>query len=273
MYYHVLLEAREKNIVDSDIENLNEIIEDLIIPYLKKEKIHFKGYFIEHSEIKRIVIKESNQSTKDIAEYENANMPEGLIWVVTTNSIVEDDSYDLKIITKKVFKMAEEKMNIILSKNQSKNEVIDADYNKIFIVHGRDISAKTEVARFVEKLNLTPVILHEQASANMTIIEKIESYSNVGYGLVLYTPCDIGGLNDESNELKLRARQNVVFEHGYLMGKLGRNRILALVKEKVEIPNDISGVAYVEMDDAHAWEVTIAKELRHLGYSIDMNNL
>jgi len=32
-------------------------------------------------------------------------------------------------------------------------------------------------------------------------------------------------------ELKPRARQNVVFEHGYLMGKIGRKNVCALVKD------------------------------------------
>ena len=33
--------------------------------------------------------------------------------------------------------------------------------DKIFIVHGHDNGLKNEVARFLEKLKLTPIILHE----------------------------------------------------------------------------------------------------------------
>lgn len=273
MYYHALVSVEDKNIIETDYENLNEIIDDLIIPYLKSERVHFKGYFIDSKGIQRIVIKESEVTTKERAKYENDHMSEGLIWYVSNTDIVEDDSYGLNVITKKVFNMAQEKMKILNNDENRSTDKMNVDMNKVFIVHGRDNLAKTEVARFIEKLGLTPIILHEQASANMTIIEKIESYSNVGYGLVLYTPCDIGALNDGNNEFKPRARQNVVFEHGYLIGKLGRERVSALVKGVVEIPNDISGIVYTNMDDAHAWEYAIAKELRHLGYDIDMNKL
>lgn len=143
--------------------------------------------------------------------------------------------------------------------------------NKIFIVHGRDDHAKTEVARFVEKLGFQAIILHEQASGGNTIIEKIEEHTDVGFSIVLYTPCDRGGI--EGGTQKSRARQNVVFEHGYLMGKLGRNRVCALVKDEVETPNDISGIVYTPLDQSGAWHIAVAKELHNAGYSVDMNKI
>lgn len=145
----------------------------------------------------------------------------------------------------------------------------DLDLTKVFIIHGHDALLKTEVARFIEKLGLEPIILHEQASSGKTIIEKIEEYSNVGFGIALYTPCDIGSQNIENKKLNPRARQNVVFEHGFLMGKIGRQNVCALVKGKIEKPNDISGVVYISTEDG--WQLDLAKEMRNSGYQIDMN--
>lgn len=146
------------------------------------------------------------------------------------------------------------------------------DYTKVFIVHGRDNAAKQEVARFVERLGLKAIILHEQVSRSHTIIEKIEENSNVGYAIVIYTPCDEGRLKGET-EFNSRARQNVVFEHGFLMGKIGRQNVCALVKGDVETPNDISGVVYENMDGSGAWKLSVAKELKAAGYKIDINNI
>lgn len=142
--------------------------------------------------------------------------------------------------------------------------------NKIFIVHGRDNESKLELARYLEKINLEPIILHEQVNRGKTIIEKIEEYTDVNYGVVLYTACDIGGLNDGKNELKERARQNVIFEHGLLIGKIGRNNVSALVKGNIEKPNDIAGVVYMDMN-SDSWKIDLAKELKHAGYEIDFN--
>jgi len=150
---------------------------------------------------------------------------------------------------------------------------IELDKSQVFIVHGHDDVAKTKTARFVEKLGFEAIILHEQASSSKTIIEKIEEYSNVGFGIILYTPCDIGGKQIVNPDLKSRARQNVVFEHGFLIGKIGRSNVCALVKGDIETPNDISGVVYVPMDEADAWRYTIARELKKAGYDCDMNKI
>jgi len=142
--------------------------------------------------------------------------------------------------------------------------------DKVFIVHGRDNEAKQEVARFIETIGLTPIILHEQASGGKTIIEKIEHYSDeAGFAIVLYTACDRGrGAHETKIPARQRARQNVVFEHGYLMAKLGRENVCALVKGEIETPNDISGVVYVAHDVAGAWKTEVAKELKVSGYQV-----
>nr|WP_320191635.1 nucleotide-binding protein [uncultured Desulfobacter sp.] len=141
---------------------------------------------------------------------------------------------------------------------------------EVFIVHGHDNSAKQEVARFIEKIGLNAIILHEKASSGMTIIEKIEHYSsNADFAIVLYTPCDLGRLaTDTKVQPKSRARQNVIFEHGYLMAKLGRKNVCALVKGDIETPNDISGVVYVQLDNAGAWKMELIKELKACDYNV-----
>lgn len=139
--------------------------------------------------------------------------------------------------------------------------------SQVFIVHGHDDIAKLDMARFVRELGLEPIILHMQASSGRTIIEKIEYYSNVGFGIVLYTPCDIGAKVGELTAA-YRARQNVVFEHGYLIGRLGRSRVAAVVKGQVETPNDISGVVYVSMDQNETWKEDLKNEMRAIGYPV-----
>lgn len=139
---------------------------------------------------------------------------------------------------------------------------------KVFIVHGRNNEVKQEVSRFIERQGIETIVLHEQASSGMTIIEKIEHYSNdADFALVLYTACDHGrGAHETKIPPKNRARQNVVFEHGYLMAKLGRENVCALVQGEIETPNDISGVVYVSLDPFGAWKLEVLKELKACGY-------
>lgn len=145
--------------------------------------------------------------------------------------------------------------------------VSGSNSDRVFIVHGHDEIAKLDVAAFIRSLGLEPIILHQQANAGMTIIEKIEHYSDVGFGVVLYTPCDTGE-KVGSMRPSYRARQNVVFEHGYLIAKLGRDRVTPLVKGAVETPNDISGIVYVPMTSTEDWKVELKRELRNAGYAV-----
>lgn len=163
-----------------------------------------------------------------------------------------------------------ETINLAQSLQSSSKPPIARNKRKVFIVHGRDNAAKQEIARFIEQLGLEAIILHEQANAGMTIIEKIEHYSNdADFALILYTPCDKGRGSHESHlPPKDRARQNVVFEHGYLMAKLGRENVCSLVKGNIEKPNDISGVVYTPLDDLGAWKTEVARELQSCDYKI-----
>ena len=143
--------------------------------------------------------------------------------------------------------------------------------NKIFIVHGRDDGAKNMVARFLEKLNLQPVILAEIPGRGRTIIEKFEQHSQVGYAIVLLTPDDAGSLQGDENDPKPRARQNVIFELGFFIGRLGRARVCALTKGDVEIPSDYAGIEYIPFNDADGWRLKLIQELKSGGFEIDAN--
>ncbi|RRD01867.1 TIR domain-containing protein [Prevotella sp. OH937_COT-195] len=154
---------------------------------------------------------------------------------------------------------------------KSRSKVKSSYSNRVFVVHGRDNEKKEACARVLEHLGFEAIILHEQANRGKTIIEKFEDYSDVGFAVILMTPDDVGGLKGQ--EQKDRARQNVVFELGYFIGKFGRNRVMALGDGDIEIPTDISGVVYTALDPQCFWKFALAKELKEAGYEVDMNSL
>lgn len=138
--------------------------------------------------------------------------------------------------------------------------------NRVFLVHGHNNEVLQETARFLEKLKLDVVVLREQPNQGRTVIEKFEDYADVGFAVVLLTPDDVGG--ESSSELQGRARQNVIFELGYFLAKLGRDRVCVLHVPTLEIPSDYP-VLYVPFDDN--WRLALAKEMRAARLDIDMN--
>lgn len=143
---------------------------------------------------------------------------------------------------------------------------------KVFLVHGHDESAREGTARFLEKLGLEAIILHEQPNAGRTIIEKVEKFAEVAFAVVLLTPDDVGGTANNPQVLKPRSRQNVILELGYFLGKLGRAHVAALLKGDVEKPSDYDGVVYISMDSGGAWKLQLARELKTAGLDIDLND-
>lgn len=142
---------------------------------------------------------------------------------------------------------------------------------KIFIVHGHDDGARETVARFLERIGLEPVILHEQANQGRTIIEKVVAHSDVGFAVVLLTPDDEGCA--KGGKLEPRARQNVLLELGYFIGRLGRDKVCALKRGTLEIPSDFAGVVWEAMDSNGGWKQALARELEAAGHSIDWNKV
>ena len=144
--------------------------------------------------------------------------------------------------------------------------------NEVFVVHGRDEGVKNTVARFLENLGLRPVVLAEQPSRGLTIIEKFERHAQVAFAVVLLTEDDVGSLRSET-ERRPRARQNVIFELGFFIGRLDRGRVCALTKDDPEIPSDYAGVSYIPIDEAGGWQMNLMKELKAAGFNVDANRV
>jgi predicted nucleotide-binding protein len=148
----------------------------------------------------------------------------------------------------------------------------ELDLSKVFVVHGHDRASKAEVAGFIRKLGFEPVILHERPNKGRTLITKFrEEAIGAGFAVVLMTPDDLGKAEAAAN-LNPRERQNVVFELGYFVGKLGPEHVAALIEGNIEIPSDFDGVVYIPLDQAD-WQTKLGIELQEAGYEIDWNKV
>ena len=145
--------------------------------------------------------------------------------------------------------------------------------NRVFIVHGHDGTPREAVARFVERIGLEPLILHDMPNAGRTIFTKFqEEAGGAGYAVVLLTPDDVGRSKREEN-LQDRARQNVILELGFFIGKLGPERVAAIVRGDVELPSDFDGVVYIRFEDNDSWKLHLGRELQAAGYEVDWNRV
>lgn len=174
----------------------------------------------------------------------------------------------------------------VVETEQQKEEPIQnkIDKKKVFVVHGHNSALRVEVARTIEQLGLQAIILLEQEDFGNTIIEKFEANaSDIGFAVVLITGDDLAvskkDLEREQKETdfkatyRSRARQNVIFEMGYFIGKLDRAHVFELMEDGVEGPGDLSGVLYTAVDEEGMWKVKLAKRLKAVGYSVNLEKI
>jgi predicted nucleotide-binding protein len=162
-----------------------------------------------------------------------------------------------------------------LASAQPKGEALanaSGESRRVFVVQGHDEGAREAVARFIERIGLEPIILHERPNKGRTLITKFrEEAMGAAFAAVLMTPDDRGAKAGEPTT-QPRARQNVVFELGFFIGRFGPERVAALIKGNVEPPSDFEGVVYINLDDT-GWKQELAKELEAAGFEVDWNKV
>lgn len=150
-----------------------------------------------------------------------------------------------------------------------------ATKSKVFVVHGHNRSIKTEVENFVLRSNRDPVVLSDRSQPGENLIDELHQKSkDVKLAIVVATADDVGrGTNEPESVLHYRMRQNVMFEFGYFINKLGKGMVFVLHEMGVEIPSDYNGVIYIPYDENGAWKVKLAKAMTLVGYSTKIEDV
>lgn len=145
---------------------------------------------------------------------------------------------------------------------------------KVFVVYGHDNEARDQLELMLLRMNIKPVILGNMAPDGKTIIEALIANTDVPYAVILLTPDDQGHIANKSDEIKFRARQNVVLEMGMFLSKLGRERVAILHKGNLELPSDINGLIYIPFNNSvQEAKNKLAASLQKAGFFIDIEHL
>ena len=275
-YYHVRITTKSNRGNDELKLDLlkKQLTERFLIPYENGTVIIVNGKSIEPDDIERIKINRTNVDSSRLLPQIIAERSENVVMVpISDEWFVTDKGADITdelILGPPGYKKSDD-----VNDSNGKRVVDIPENNKIFVVHGHDGDMKQTVARTLEKLGLEPVILHEQPNRGRAIIEKFEDYSEaISFAIILLSPDDKGcEANNFPEYAKLRARQNVILELGYFIGKLGRTKVLVLFKDEpdFEHPSDFVGVLYTPF--TNGWELEMVRELQSCGYDVDANRL
>lgn len=249
----------------NDIERLKDVIDDIDNLIDAKVDSSSNSFKIWKTKAERVVINIFGENS-----FEHKKFKSTLFCLCAFTFSTPDEEFvkackeDLEM-TKGIFLSYLEELE-----NNNRESFDEKKYDSIFIVHGHDGELKLEVDKLIKGQGIEAVVLSDQVNGGRTIIEKfVEESSRCSAAIILMT-ADDEAKEKESNEYKYRARQNVIFEAGYFIGMIGRNRVIIIVEKGVDIPSDLQGVVYTSKTD---WKLEVLKELKRIGFSIDANKL
>jgi predicted nucleotide-binding protein len=264
IYYHVVIKTVSDPSNEEREVNLSKerVYEQFVDPYETGEPLFINGKTMEFNNIQRIKAFSSKQQRSQ------AQFPPDI------ENYMSYYGYGLTDVTTQFFKRAYgcRKVN---SQVTQMNPGIKS--KKIFVVHGHGNEMLHYVARILFLLDLKPIILREQANQGKTIIEKFEEIADgASFAVVLASPDDLCYEKDQKPDTAMfRARQNVILELGFFIGKLGRSNVVTLIKtdKNFEFPSDYGGIVHLLYDDHGNWRFDLVRELRAAGYDVNANKL
>lgn len=269
MYYHVKLvlkaEGKDRRKVVSEWDlTWAQLIERMAYPSVQSQPFFCGGFLVKPSRIEKIQFGETDERAEDsLKKAETWRIASGVLGVVHSDvfSVARD------VTREALEEVSPDKLLNEGSGRSGSEAAIKMKSEHVFVVHGHDHKAVDQTEILLHRFGLKPVILRDAASEGRTVIEKFEEYSDVGAAIVLLTPDDFGGI-DEAH-IAPRARQNVIWEWGYLVCKLGRSNVICLYKDGVEIPSDLHGIVTIHVaDDVREKADEIRRELKAAGYAI-----
>ena len=258
MYYHVRITQKTSRTSDETKVDLSE--EELTERFLKLYEhglpIIINGKTIPLEDIERIRISKSEEPSEHFIRQLKAEDRASPIasfvgpsyeWLAADRAA---DVTDELILGPPGYRRGEKMEQEETLEQQTKST------KKVFVVHGHDHELKNDAEVFLREIGLEPVVLHREPDQGLTVIEKFERNADVQFALVLLTPDDVGFAVTESEKPEkervtgFRARQNVIFELGYFVGKLGRSKVFYIFKEGVELPSDLTGLIYKKVKES-----------------------
>ncbi len=273
-YYHVKIIRKSGGtfpVVKLDLDE-GQLKERVIVPYENGDPIVLRGTAIPAANISSVKITKTNEDSSKILPVVKSELAAGkyISFGITEEGEVVEKGVD---VTDDFIRGAPGYKRTVSATPEAASTppVIS---NRVFVVHGHDEALKDEAEIFLREIGLDPIVLHRKPDEGRTLIEKFEKYSDVSYAFVLLTPDDVGyPIEEESKPEKERkkeprARQNVIFELGYFVGRLGRNRVCCLYKPNVSLPTDLFGILYKKITtNFQSIRYDLVKELKAAGYS------
>jgi predicted nucleotide-binding protein len=268
--YHIYVEYVEpdKSGIRFNIPQ-EELVRTFSSTFTMGQPFWFLGKLLSPNKVKEAIIFWSYQTADKLTLPNSENLVAAKDKKYLIESIVKGKVKGAYVCTEKFLPSTEKKMFPNPSTTSSPRTLS----RRIIVVSGADNEMKQALTGALTKLSLIPVVMCEEPSQGKKIVENFtRDYSDVGFAVVLLSPDDFGyAKNEDATKRKLRPRQDVVFELGFLLGKLSKGNVLVFFREfaNFEIPTDFEGIKLIPFDDRDSWKLALIRELSNCRLVVD----
>ena len=147
---------------------------------------------------------------------------------------------------------------------------------RIIVVSGTDEIMKQTITGALRKLGLAAIVMSEEPGQGKKIVDRFADYTDVGFALVLLSPdVYVYPKGEEATKRERIPKQDVTLMFGFLLGKLGKDKVLAFYRESPNFafPIEFEGVKFTALDDRDSWKLALIRELTNCGYTVDAERL
>ena len=252
-----------------------ELIGKIQEPFANGEPFWFMGHLLNPIKVTKIVIFWSYQTADQL------HLPNNESFIVAKDKKYVIDNV-LKGKVKGVYLCTEEFVAVTQKKSVQATQAQpvfltpNGILRRIIVVSGTDEIMKQTITGALRKLGLTTVIMSEEPSQGKKIVDRFADYADVGFALVLLSPdVYVYPKGEEATKRERIPKQDVTLMFGFLLGKLGKDKVLAFYKESPNFafPIDFEGVKFTALDDRDSWKLALIRELINCGYTVDNERL
>ena len=244
-------------------------------PFVHGEPFWFMGHLLNPIKVVRIVIFWSYQTADKL--YLPGN---GSFITVKDKKILLDNVLKGKVkgvyLCTEEFVAGPQKKSAQAPQTQPVVLAPSATPRRIIVVSGTDELMKQTITGALRKLGLAAIVMSEEPGQGKKIVDRFADYADVGFALVLLSP-DVYAYpkGEEATKRERMPKQDVTLMFGFLLGKLGKAKVLAFYRESPNFafPIEFEGVKFTAIDDRNSWKHILIHELTNCGYTIDAERL
>jgi predicted nucleotide-binding protein len=270
--YHIYVEYAEPGKSGVRFNVLHEeLVRTFTAPYNAGQPFWFMGKLLNPQKVTKASIFWSYESADKLTLPNQENLVAAKDKKYLLENIIKGKVKGVYLCTEKFLSSTQK----AVTPNQPAKPVLGVG-RRVFVVCGTDSEMKKAVTDALTKLRLVPVVMCEEPSQGRKIVERFADYADVGFAVVLLSPDDFAYSAEESpSKRKLRPRQDVVFELGFLLGKLGKDKVLVFYREHENFgsPTEFEGLKVVAFDNRDSWKLALIRELTNCGYSVEADRI